>query len=86
VFEPTTLVVTVKVAVVALPATATLAGTCAAEVLLLDKVTTAPPAGAGPVKVTVPVEVAPPGKVVGFTVTEVRVGRFTVKDAVCVAP
>ena len=39
----TGLVVTVKVAVVALAATVTLAGTCAAAVLLLDRVTTAPP-------------------------------------------
>jgi hypothetical protein len=86
VFELTTLVVIGKVAVVALAATVTLAGTCAAEMLLLDKVTTAPPAGAGPVNVTVPVEVAPPGRDVGLSATELRVGRFTVKDAVCVVP
>ena len=85
-FEPTALVVTVKVAVVALPATVTLAGTCAAEGLLLDNVTTAPPVGAGPVKVTVPIEVAPPGTDVGLSLTELRAGRFTAKDAVCVAP
>ena len=45
-FVATGLVVTVKVAVVALAATVTLAGTCAAAVLLLDRVTTAP-AGRG---------------------------------------
>jgi hypothetical protein len=55
-------------------------------VLLLDSVTTAPPVGAGDDRVTVPVEVAPPGTDVGFSVTELTTGRFTVKDAVCVAP
>ena len=65
----TTLVVTVNVAVVAPAATVTLAGTVAAR-LLLDKVTTAPPAGAGPLRVTVPVDGLPPITLVGFTVTE----------------
>ena len=41
-------------------ATVTLAGTWAAAVLLLDRVTNAPPTGAGPLSVTVPVEVLPP--------------------------
>jgi len=63
----------VKVAVVALAATVTLAGTCAAAALLLDRVTTAPPAGAGPFRVTVPVEVLPPIVEVGLSVTEVSV-------------
>ena len=54
VFDPTGLVVTVNVAVVALAATVTLAGTWAAPVLLLESVTTAPPAGAGALRVTVP--------------------------------
>lgn len=62
-----------KVAVVALAATVTLAGTCAAAALLLDRVTTAPPAGAGPFRVTVPVEVLPPIVEVGLSVTEVSV-------------
>ena len=48
VFVATGLVLTVKVAVVALAATITLAGTWAAAVLLLDSVTVAPPTGAGP--------------------------------------
>ena len=61
----TTPVVTVKVTVVA-PA-----GTCA-EVLLLDNVTVAPPAGATPLSVTVPTELFPPTTVLGFTVTEDR--------------
>ena len=66
----TGLVVTVKVAVVAFAATVTLAGTCAAAVLLLERVTTAPPAGAGPFNVTVPVEDVPPSTEAGLTLTE----------------
>src|SRR3974390_3474374 len=73
VFEPTGLVVTGNVAVVAFAATVTLAGTCVAPVLLLDRVTTAPPVGAGPFRVTVPVEELPPSAEVGFSVMEVSV-------------
>jgi hypothetical protein len=82
----TGLVVTVNVAVVAFAATVTLAGTCAAAVLLLDKVTTAPPAGAGPVSVTVAVEVFPPVTEVGFMLSEVRDAAETVNVPVLVAP
>ena len=80
------LVVTVNVAVVAFAATVTLAGTCAAFVLLLERVTTAPPAGAGPFNVTVPVEGAPPTTEDGFTATELTTAGVTAKVAVCVAP
>ena len=73
-FAATGLVVTVKVAVVAFAGTVTLADTCAAAVLLLDKVTTAPPDGAGPVNVTVPVDEDPPITEVGLKVTPLRVG------------
>ena len=86
VFVPTGLVVTVKVAVVAFAATVTLAGTCAAAVLLLDKVTTAPPAGAGPVRRTVPVEEVPPTTDAGFTVMVLRSAAVTVKLAIWFAP
>jgi hypothetical protein len=65
----TTLVVTVKVAVVPPATTVTLAGTWAAAVLLDVNATTAPPAGACPLKVTVPVEETPPNTDVGFTLT-----------------
>jgi hypothetical protein len=79
-------VVIVKVAVVAPVATVTLAGKCAAEVLLLVRVTTAPPDGAGPVKLTVPVEDVPPTTETGFKPTELRTGVVTVKPTVCVEP
>lgn len=46
-----------------------LPGTVAALVLLLDSVTTAPPVGAGPVKVTVPCEMLPPATLVGLRTT-----------------
>jgi hypothetical protein len=82
---PTGLVVTVNVALVAFSATFTLAGTCAAPVLLLDKVTIAPPAGAGPFRVTVPVAVLPPRTDAGFTVTELSTAAVTVKAKLCVA-
>jgi hypothetical protein len=47
-------VVVLKVACVCPPATVTLAGTCALLVLLEERATTAPPAGAAPVSATVP--------------------------------
>jgi len=75
----TTLVLTAKVAVVAFAATVTLEGTVAAAVLLLLSVTTAPPAGAGPVSVTVPVDEVPPITVVGFRLTELGTAAATVR-------
>ena len=54
--------------------------------MLLDNVTTAPPAGARPFKVTVPVEDVPPITDVGLTLTALAVGADTVKLAVLVAP
>jgi hypothetical protein len=82
----TGLVVTVNVAVVALAAIVTLAGTCAAVALLLDRVTTAPPTGAGPFNVTVPVEVFPPNTEAGLRLRDASAEAVTVKLAVWVVP
>ena len=81
-----------KLALVAPAATVTLAGTRAAPVLLLESDTTAPPAAAGPLSVTVPVEdCVPPVTLVGFSVNEDNVtgggaAGFTASAAVLVVP
>ena len=82
----TGLVLMVDVAVLAPAATRTLAGTVAAAVLLLERVRVAPPVGAGPVSVTVPVDVPPPMTVDGLRVRVDNVGGFTVRMAVFVTP
>ena len=87
----TALVVTVKVALVAPAGTVTpLDGTLAAAMLLLESVTWAPPAGAGPLRVTVPVEdCKPPTTLVGFSVSDERGGGgegVTVREAVLLTP
>ena len=84
-------VVTVKVAPVAPAGTVTLAGTVATAGLLLVSETTAPPVRAGALSVTLPVERDPPLTLVGFSVSEVRVGPgggcgVTVSEAVLVTP
>jgi hypothetical protein len=81
----TTLVVTGNVALVAPAGTVTLPGTEATDDLLLDSVTTAPPAGAGAYSFTVPVEGFPPTTLDGLTVTEDN-PRLTVRVVVLVAP
>ena len=88
--EATALVLTMNVALVAPPAIVTLGGTLAAP-LLLESATCAPPVGAGPLNVTVPVEEFPPTTLVGFSESEDRVGRgggaaVTVSEAVLVTP
>jgi hypothetical protein len=79
----TAVVVNAKVALVAPAATVTLAGTVA-EGSLLVSVTTAPPVGAAPFSVTVPVEDAPPSTVEGLKETEESVDGFTVNVVPCV--
>jgi len=70
----TTEVLTANVAPVAPAGTNTLEGTLAAP-LLLESTTCAPPAGAGPLSVTVPVEeFTPPITLVGLSVSEETVG------------
>ena len=82
----TTDVLTVKVALVLPAGMVTLAGTLAAA-LLLESTTCAPPAGAGPVSVTVPVEVCtPPTTLLGFSVSEDTVGGVTESEADGVTP
>jgi hypothetical protein len=84
-------VFTVKVALVAPAGTNTLEGTRAAP-LLLESMTVAPPAGAGALSATMPVEVCrPPITLVGFSVSEERVAGgggagATVIEAVLVTP
>src|SRR5436309_8546620 len=53
--------------------TVTLAGTAAAG-LLLESVTCAPPAGAGPFSITVPAAEAPPVRLAGLTASAVIAG------------
>src|SRR5437899_12551771 len=81
----TTLVETVKVAVLAPAATRTLAGTVAAAVLLLERVTVAPPVGAAPLSVTVPVDVLPPMTVVGLRLRLLSAGAVAARTVVEVA-
>jgi hypothetical protein len=87
----TALVFTGNVALVAPAGTATLEATLAAP-LLLESATCAPPAGAGPLSVNVPVEdCTPPITLVGFSVSEERVGAggsagVTVSEADLLTP
>jgi hypothetical protein len=64
----TAVLVTVNVALELPALTVTEAGTTVLE-LLSDNVTTTPPAGALPFRVTVPVEEVPPVTLVGLSVT-----------------
>jgi len=88
----TALVLIVNVALVAPAATVTLEGTVAAAVLLLESATVAPPAGAAPLNVTVPVEdCVPPITLVGLSVSDESVAGgggagATVIEAVRVTP
>ena len=65
-------VVTVKVAVDCPAATVTVSGTVAFRVSLLRNVTAKPPAGAAPLNVTVPFELAGAVTVVGVSVSDTK--------------
>lgn len=83
--------VTVNVAEVVPGVTVTVPGTVAAPTMLLARLTTTPVPGAGMSNVTVPVDVeaVPLGSLitlVGFKVTDIICGGFTVKAAVCAPP
>src|SRR6185503_496528 len=54
--------------------------------LLLERATCAPPAGAGPLRLTVPTELAPPVRVAGASESEPTTGGWMVSAAVCVVP
>lgn len=76
----TGVVVTENVAVVCPAATVTVDGSCAAG-LLLVRLTLAPPVGAAPLRVTVPVEDVPPVTDEGLSETVESEAAFTVKAA-----
>ncbi len=82
---PVTLVLTVKVAEVFPAGMETDAGTVAAELLLLS-LTTIPPFEAGPLKVAVPVDEAPPVSESGLRLIESNPGGITVSVAASCTP
>ena len=77
---------TVKLAELVPAARVSLAGTIALVGLLLESVTAIPPNGAGPLRLTVPVEAEPPTIVEGFSVSDNSAGGFTASVAVLTVP
>jgi hypothetical protein len=75
-----------KAAIVNPAAMLTLGGTVATEVLLLDKEKTAPPLGAGALRMISPVEVFPPFTLVGFNVSENEIGEACEEGPGAAAP
>jgi hypothetical protein len=87
VYDDTGFAFTGKLALVAPAVTVTLDGTVARAGLLLDSVTTAPPAGAGPLKLTIPVAEVPPRTQLGETASEESVaGKVVVADWIVMLP
>jgi hypothetical protein len=74
-----------KVAAVVPAATVTVAGMVTVA-LSLRRETTAPSAGAGSFKVTVPIEPTPPATVDGFKPRDETAGGLIVRETVCVTP
>ena len=79
-------VVTMNVAELLPDGTVTLAGTPATVGLLLDNATATPPAGAGPLRVTVPVEELPAFTVEGESVNVDGTGGLMATVVVLVMP
>jgi len=79
-------VVTMNVVELLPGGTVTLAGTLATEGLLLDSARTVPPAGAAPLRVTVPVEELPALTVVGESVNDDSTGGLMVRAVVLLMP
>ena len=79
-------VVTMNVAELLPGGTVTLAGTLATEGLLLDSATTVPPVGAGPLRVTVPVEELPAFTVEGESVNDDGTGGLMARVVVLLTP
>jgi len=75
-----------NVAVVAPGAMVAPGGTAAIAALLLETAMPAPPAGAGPLSTTVPIETPPPEMLVGLRLTDDTGGGVTVRMAVRVTP
>ena len=71
-FRYTLTLVTLKLADELPEGTVTVVGTFARLGILLDNFTTEPAGGAGAVRVTVPIDAAPPVTVVGLRVNEAR--------------
>src|SRR2546429_427335 len=78
-------VFTAKVALVC-PATTVMEAGTVASALLLASVTTVPPAGAGPARFTVPMDVLPPKTDVGESVKDETAGGLIVSAFVFVTP
>jgi hypothetical protein len=55
-----------------------------ADGLSLESVTKVPPIGAGPFKVTVPVDELPPLTVAGFIDSEAKAGGLMAREVACV--
>jgi hypothetical protein len=83
---PTGLVVIVNAPLVALAPIVTLTGTWAEAGLLVASVTTAPPPGAGPFNVTVPVEDVPPRTLAGLADIDATTAGLTVRVVLAVVP
>jgi hypothetical protein len=82
----TPLVLIVNVALVLPAGIVTLDDSCAAVVLLLCNVTVAPPVGAAPFNVTVPVALLPPTTELGLRLIDDRVAALTIRVVVRVRP